>query len=162
MSERKHNLDLLRIICTFLIILLHLGSYYAVVGNIQKYPDFYISVGTLAITVSRVAVPSFIMLSGYLILGNPRNKSPYTFYRKTIIILVIPAFFFSFIYVLYSLYIEKTKSMYLGTPANYMKPLKDWLNGVPFYHMWYIYMLLGLYLISPLFIRLIEKMNGKP
>ena len=37
----------------------------------------------------------------------------------------------------------------------------NWLKGVPFYHLWYMYMLVGLYLFAPVLILLKHQIGDK-
>lgn len=45
--------------------------------------------------------------------------------------------------------------------GSFFEPLLNWLKGVPFYHLWYMYMLVGLYLFAPLLILLKYQIGDK-
>lgn len=51
--------------------------------------------------------------------------------------------------------------MIKNIPFNYLEPIQNWILGKPFYHLWYLYMIVGLYLITPLIIRLKEEIKEK-
>ncbi len=113
--------------------------------------------------VSRFAVPCFIMLSGAFLLDNPKNTDYLYFYKKSIKKLLIPVLVFSLLYVAYSYVLVAGKTLVLHREALsvslLLQPLKDWLRGEPFYHMWYMYMLIGLYALAPVVLRFKESIG---
>lgn len=40
---------------------------------------------------------------------------------------------------------------------DFLQPISSWYQGIPFYHMWYMYMIVGLYFFTPFIIKLINK-----
>ena len=108
--------------------------------------------------LSRFAVPCFVMLSGAFLLDNDRNADFSQFYRKSFKKLLIPVLVFSIIYFLYDYVLLIGKIFVLHkevlSVAILLKPVKQLIAGAPFYHMWYMYMLIGLYALVPMVIRL--------
>ena len=106
-------------------------------------------------TLPRFAVPCFVMLSGAFLLGSPRNGDRKYFYCKVVNNTLITTAIFSVLYTLYSTLkvLLKNKYVHNGGVFAIIKPLCNMLIGKPFYHMWYLYMLLGLYFVTPYVIK---------
>lgn len=159
--DRKQNYDLLRILSAISIILIHLGDDYGV-QIVDGEPDYYFSIGNLCLTLTVYAVPCFVMLSGAFLLSNPGNKNIRKFYKKSFCNLFLPALIISGLYVLYNiikLYYHIGRGMaVVDTPLTY---LSAWLKGEPFYHMWYIYMILGIYALVPFLVIVKEQISQK-
>lgn len=157
MNKRDTNLDLLRVISCIMVISLHVGAIYGNEINIE-YPSYYFTVGNFYHSITRTAVPIFIILSGYFLLNDNRNLNINYHYKKTIKRIIIPTLIFSFLYVIYSIGIGIIKN---GMCFDFLEPFMNWLNGKPFYHMWYMYMIIGLYLITPFLIKIRQSIGDK-
>lgn len=162
MNTRVNNLDVLRVLAAFMVVLLHVSGEY-VTGNIES-PNVYFTVGNFFDSIARVSVPIFVMLSGTFLLDNPNNKEYRSFYQKSIKKIIVPTLSWSLIFCIYSLLIQLVKSLIsddIVTRIDYIRPFILWIKGQPFYHLWYMYMLMGLYLISPIMIRLKDDIGEK-
>lgn len=162
MQKRESNYDLLRIICTAAVLLIHISSDFLSASfeyNIKKYG--FVFSGNLIITfvldsLPRFAVPCFVMLSGAFILDNKRNKDFKKFYSRSLKNIGVPAIIFSLLYTAYGL----LKKIISGKVSELWQPFCNFLCGRPFYHMWYLYMLLGLYLVTPIILIVEENRKG--
>ena len=97
----------------------------------------------------RVGVPLFLMISGCLMLDDPRLREITPFYKKQLPKLLIPLVVWNGIYF--------AVAVLTGSqPLSLSVFLQLLLGQGVKYHMWYIYMLLGIYLICPFLRRLIE------
>lgn len=102
-------------------------------------------------TVSRFAVPCFIMMSGAYILSNSENKNYILFYKKSFMKIGVHTLIFMVMYILYRILL-----CFIGEGDGIQEMLslgKDIIKGAPMYHMWYMYMLIGLYALAPICIR---------
>lgn len=142
--ERQRNiaLDWMRFVACILVILQHVTEYYYVSpGLTPNYSDNSILVG-LFNSISRVSVPLFAMISGYLLL--PMSQTTVQFFKKRFTRILFPFIVWSLVYsVWFAIRAEST--------------LAEWLQAVirlPFIyqaeHLWYVYMLIGLYLLVPI------------
>lgn len=157
-DKRAYNIDLLRVIaCTF-VIMLHVGSIY--LGD--DY-NFNFIIGNFFDSFGIIAVPLFVMISGYFIIGNDKNLDFKYFYSKTLKNIVIPTIIWSLIYLLYSELITILSMVANNNfnSSNLLNPLVALFKGVPYYHMWYMYMIIGLYLLAPLIIRIKNEISPK-
>lgn len=96
-------------------------------------------------------VPIFIMLSGGMLLDPERGEPIKSFYKKRVYKVLLPAIIWSLLYYLWNT-IGGGKSLYLP----------DLLKGILYddisYHLWFLYLILGLYLITPLLRLLIKRL----
>lgn len=140
MTERKDYLDYLRGFATIAVIVIHVSA--------QYWGGYYGSISWLIFTgyegVCRVAVPLFFMISGTLFLDKERNKSIKSLYTVTIKRLVIFCVFWSLIY----------KMIYFPAEGQFFDKILTALSEIAVgntqVHLWYIYAIIGLYIISPI------------
>ncbi len=165
-TKRENNYDLLRIIATFAVIMLHVSAEYvnALTSETMygKYDVTHIGVICFYNVISRFAVPCFIMLSGAFILADERNGSYKYFYAKIFRSIGIPTIVFSILYFLYSVLQRVIAIIYRGDALDtLLDPLTDWIKGEPYYHMWYLYMMAGVYLLVPIIIKVKKDLGEK-
>ena len=159
MGSRENNYDLLRILCMIGVILIHVSATYlnneAVLYNAGNYNGNQTIWISLFNCIGRFAVPCFLMLTGALLLNNPKNREYKYFYKKMINRIVMPTILFTIIYFLYRVIIS------LFGNGDIISIIKDTLKGKVFYHMWYMYMLFGVYLFIPIIIRFKDDIGEK-
>lgn len=135
MKERIVYLDILRWICGFLVIVLHVSSQNWSSVDVNSFTwdvfNFYDS-------LTRFTVPVFVMISGSLFLNNSMNISIKNLYKKNILRLVLVYIGWSFIYAVY---------LHIGSWNGMRSFVVDVING--YYHMWFIPMMIGLYILVP-------------
>lgn len=156
--ERESNYDLLRIVSAVAVIAIHISGFYVnnlVIPSVSgTNPDGgMITEIYLYNTLSRFAVPCFVMLSGAFLLADERNADYKYFYKKALKHVGIPAAGFSLFYFAVSMAFS-VAVMSKGDFKSLLPPVMDFIKGEPFYHMWYLYMLIGVYLLVPVVIRL--------
>lgn len=159
MKTREKNLDVLRVLAAFMVILLHVSAVY-VIENIDQ-PNLYFTIGNFFDSISRVGVPIFVMLSGAFILDNDGNKDYKKFYKKMFLNIIIPTLIWSLLYFFYSITKELLAGILIGHQVNYFIHIKNWINGAPFSHLWYMYMVVGLYIVAPVLIRIKTEIGEK-
>ncbi len=142
---RVLEFDFIRCAACFAVVTLHITG--GVLVSLPKF-SFPWSIALTITSATRMAVPLFVMIRGYFLLRKTyaTNEIP-TFYKKRCFVALIPLIFWTIFYFLFALvrkpYILKTLDVSIG----------EWLQtGMPpgGYHLWYLYMLIGLYLIAPL------------
>jgi len=164
-NKREANYDLLRIICAIAVIMIHVSGLYknAITNDEffgQLYKEHMISV-LLYNTLSRFAVPCFVMLSGAFLLADDRNLQYNYFYKKCMKSVGVQIVIFSILYFLYSEVLVCVKIVMRGEElSELVSPIRSVINGAPFYHMWYMYTLLGIYLLIPVILN-VKKSIGE-
>lgn len=132
-NNRVIHFDILRIIAALAVIMIHVSAQYLHSIDINS-PEY--NAVNFWDSLSRWAVPIFIMISGALFLSEDRPIS--TIYRKYILRIVTAFAFWSLFYA--SLYYIKNRDL-IGA-------LKNFITGN--YHMWFLYMIIGLYMLIPI------------
>ena len=162
---RESNYDLLRILSCVAVIILHISSSY--IAEAASSTGGFRYTGNLFVTyifdtITRFAVPCFVMMSGAFLLADKRNADVRYFYSKSMKKTGSVTIVFSLLYFLYVL-LRKTLNVAMGEEpvSSLMLPVKNLLFGKPFYHMWYLYMLLGLYILTPLILILDESLKER-
>jgi surface polysaccharide O-acyltransferase-like enzyme len=94
-------------------------------------------------SISRECVPLFVMLSGALLLQSYKIEEPLkVFFKKRLLRIGLPWIFWGVAYFAYS-YLLKNNPFTLSSIA-------QGIATGPYYQFWFLYMLLGLYLVTPL------------
>jgi surface polysaccharide O-acyltransferase-like enzyme len=92
-----------------------------------------------------MGVPLFFMVSGYLLLGKVEPIS--VFFRKRFVKVGIPALFWTAFYLLWSVEAYSNRTMTLSHAI--LSMLKAIYIGDVEIHLWFLYILVGIYLVVP-------------
>lgn len=149
--NRTFWIDLIRVAGAFLIVMSHVCN--RVSGgfsvSVEKSGEVHGSLGWMASlcfhTLSCVAVPLFLMVSGALLLG--RSEEMLTFYRKRFGKVLLPFFAWSCVFIL-CLWIAG-RGLRDGTEITLLSSIGALLSGNVSGHFWFMYMLIVLYLVTP-------------
>lgn len=147
-SQINYGISILRILATFSVIVIHISGPQVV--KFGKISNFDWHVANIYDSVSRYAVPVFFMISGALLLG--RTFEIKDFIKNRLGKIIPPFLFWSFFYSLMNRYYFNHESFSVS------KVVKDVFYGSE-YHLWFIYVLIGLYLIAPIFQKWIQFSN---
>lgn len=151
MKQRELDLDFIKVIASVMVIMLHIGNVYMrsdYFGGSQVYHYF----GMFYSVFFRTCVPLFVMTSGYLYFESKSNNDYKAYYIKTIKRIVIPTILISIFYCAVSAIREYS----LYGIVSWNKYVTDILNGNAYSHLWYMYMICGLYLFAPV-LRLLRN-----
>lgn len=137
-------LDNARILAILAVVMLHVAADFVFelkVGDTEWW------IANLYDSAVRWCVPVFVMISGALLLDPTKSESLETFYRKRVSRLLIPLVFWTMVYLGWQVVKGKIKHQ----PETISSLLTDLLNGQPYYHLWFLYMIIGLYIFTPFF-----------
>ncbi len=140
-NTRSYNLDVLRIIATLMVIMIHVSGSFMIKMNDANFASFF---GR----ISASAVPLFFMISGALFLEPNKDISIKGLLSRILSILIV-MFAWNFIYALMDNW--NNMSMY--------EMVKDTWKG--HFHFWFFEYLIGVYLLIPVLKGLVEYKNGK-
>jgi surface polysaccharide O-acyltransferase-like enzyme len=146
-------LDSARIIAIFAVVWLHVSSD---VVNECSVGTWFWWFGNFYDSIVRWSVPLFVMISGALLLDVNKKEGLLLFYRKRIFRILYPLLFWSGFFVIWLFF----KLQATGHEPSFVALMKNVLVGKPYYHMWFIYMLLSLYLFVP-FLRKIVSLSSE-
>ena len=169
-SNRIVWVDVLRFFAIFMVICIHCSDPFNVSPEARSNPEFNFW-GSLYGSLLRPCVPLFVMITGLLLL--PVNIPLEKFYKKRLLRIAVPFLIWSVLYNLFpwitgvlglSPTIISDTFAYASTDASqsFGDAMKH-IAAIPFQfnvytvHIWYLYMLIGLYLYLPFFSAWIEK-----
>lgn len=178
-NEKKHVvwLDCVRLVAMFTVVCCHAtdpfnfytGSDQSMVAEIKSWGAIY---GSLL----RPCVPLFVMITGALLL--PIHEKSGAFYKKRISRVFWPFLIWSVIYALFPWFMgvigygpqtildffpysgEEVMKQSLEVSLTYIAQIPLNFSTVAV-HMWYVYLLIGLYLYLPIFSAWVEKASVK-
>jgi surface polysaccharide O-acyltransferase-like enzyme len=139
------NIDLIRIVAIFMVILIHATTEYnPCIVDIMSPQGIELWWATNVYNaLSRGSVPLFIMVSGFLLLQPSKYDEPLgVFLKKRWRRIGLPVIFWGAIYFAWNAYIN-------NQPVNTLYIAESILSG-PYQQFWFIYLLIGLYLLTPL------------
>ena len=146
--------DLIRVVAVVLVLLLHASiESYTNVALTGEQSRVYWWTTALYDSFSRVCVPLFVMLSGFLLLQPSKVNEPIrVFLKKRFTRLGLAFGFWSVIYFAWSYYVH-------GQQLSVSYVIQGLLTG-PYFHFWYVYLIAGLYLITPI-LRVVVSFGGR-
>jgi surface polysaccharide O-acyltransferase-like enzyme len=141
--KRQYGLDVLRVLACYMVIQIHAGEFYYIgpVGNVLNTPEAH-TVGWIN-SLFRSCVPLFVMLSGYFLFPVTDTKQ---FLSKRLSRILIPFLVWSVVYAFYQ-YFRGNTSLEQAFVNIAMIPVNLAMETG---HLWFIYMLTGLYLFAPI------------
>lgn len=145
MSEKLSYISVLRIIATIAVIAIHASSGYLNSTDIAGFDWKY---ANLINSFTRFSVPIFVMLSGALLLT--KEESTEQFYKKRLLKICYPFIFWTIIYFFYNTPIFELSYDQLLSALVYR--LKNGANA----HLWYLYMIIGLYVAIPFLQKIVQ------
>ncbi|MFD1771877.1 acyltransferase [Sphingobacterium suaedae] len=149
-----YYISALRVLATFLVILIHASTGYLNRFSADGFDWHY---ANILHSFSRFSVPLFVMLSGALLL--PKNEDTCLFYRKRMIRVLLPFLFWLVVYLVYYFYRYTPIDVLLASRIVEIS-LDKLLHG-PSAHLWFLYMILGLYLAVPFLQKIVVQASQK-
>lgn len=139
MSQRIEWVDQLRAASVFAVIWLHVAAEVVVSNPSTTSIDWW--VGNVADAAVRWCVPVFVMISGMFLIPSASKDNLSSFYSHRLERIVIPTLCWTTFYLVLSVFQKEEFNLYeIGI---------RFLLGAPYFHLWFLYMLLGLYLAAP-------------
>lgn len=153
-SHRAVHFDLIRVLATYCVVQLHVATPW-----LWRETDFNSSVFITSLffdAFGRIGVPLFLMISGALLLTH--EESYKSFFKKRFGRVFIPLIFWSIVYE-----IRIGAEFAINNPGSTFSDiwliLKDPFAGPVYEHLWFLYMITGMYLITPLLRKLVKYLD---
>ncbi len=150
-NKRSLPLDILRIIAILAVILLHSAMTFLLY---EPHTSEYIW-GSVFDSISRLGVPIFVMISGALMLDEKKDESSRVFLNRHIKKIV-------FIFIVWTgIYCASTICIHLinNESLSFENIIYSLIEGPA--HMWYLYMIVGLYLATPILKKFVSVKNKR-
>ena len=138
-DSRIVYLDNLKVVASFMVVILHISAQGWTKYDINSYNWKIVNIYD---GIVRCAVPIFVMISGVLFLN--KKIDCFNIYKTYISRLVIAYIFWSIIYAIYN-------------GGSVKQIIGNSIKG--YYHMWYIQMLIGIYIVLPILYLIKDNIN---
>jgi len=152
-DPRLRKLDTARWLAALAVVLLHCAA--VPVSDAGRYGSGAWLAANIYDSAVRWCVPVFVMISGALLLAPERTEPLRRYYLKRAARVCLPLVFWTVFYLAWS--------ALLAHLDDGREDARLWLaklaEGTPYYHLWYLYMIVGLYLFAP-FVREIYLRSG--
>lgn len=143
----------LKVLASFMVILLHIVSAKVVHFEGNSFWHYHNFLDSLC----RPCVPLFVMLTGSFLLKPDVEIDRNKFLKKRLIRILLPFVLWSVIYIVYNYFLlHSNKDLFFLSKFLTNSVLKQ-----SYYHLWYIYMLIGLYLFIPIINPWLSKAKRK-
>lgn len=155
MKERVVRYDIIRIVAILMVLILHCSTKLVVAsadsGLVFQSANILNGIG-------RAGVPLFLMLSGALLLDEKKTFDTKKFYKKSLLGITLLLLFWLLFYAAWRSFLLPQMGVNTGLPA---PGFTEYLLKLPgFYpHLWYLFMLIGLYLAIPVLRLFVKKEN---
>ena len=149
MKKRFLYLDLLRILAVIAVIIIHVTAEF---WYIRPNDTLSWQINNIFNSLSAWGVPVFIMISGALLLPKEKKIEIKDIWFKYIPRMVLILFFWG---VFYSLYEQGSLTL-----SSLIVAFKYVIAGNAYSHLWYLYMLIGLYVMLPI-LKIITRSASK-
>jgi surface polysaccharide O-acyltransferase-like enzyme len=147
------QVDLIRTAAVLGVLLLHAANDLTT-QNMSSLETWRWCVVDVYQSIGRMGVPLFVMLTGALLLApSKQNEDLGFFFRKRFSRIGLPFIFWGVLYFIWDFYVE-------NQPATQSFIINGILAG-PYFTFWYLYMLVGLYLVTPLLRVLVANASKK-
>lgn len=155
MNKQKSRIlsyDIIRIIAICAVIMVHSSASILIESSPSSF-DYM--VGNVFNSLSRLGVPLFIMLSGALILNENKILTKQKLFkniRQLALLLVIWSLIYAIIFRIHVPLVHHEA----------VSPRVFWESFfLGHYHLWYLYMMIGLYLVTPILRTFVKQSNRK-
>ncbi len=139
--------DTIRLVAILGIVLLHTAA-----NGVNQLPfgSYNWWLANVIDSACRAGVPLFLMLTGALLL-NRTGESQRNFYRRRWQRLALPMLLWTFIYLAWAQLKAAWKQQPFAIDSHLLieSHLLNVISGQPYFHLWFIYLLIGLYLALP-------------
>lgn len=155
-GNKEAYIELLRAVATIAVFFLHINMTLVANYSIDEIGVWSYAIFNDCYIMVKWAVPCFIMISGALLL-NPSRNVTYEKIKKYIIRMALVLLTFGVFYAFTELFFETRRI----SITIVLKSVLNMLQGQSWSHMWYVYMLIGLYLITMPLRYVMDKVTEK-
>ncbi len=146
LSRLPVHIDLIRTIAIVGVILLHASGSWIIstqqINQLNQIDGISWAVVDVYQSFARIGVPLFLMLTGILLLQPAKVESLSAFFKKRLVRIGLPFLFWGAVYFAWDFSVK-------NIPFTPRAIIQGILNG-PYTQFWYLYLLVGLYLLTPI------------
>jgi len=147
--------NLIRTVAIVLIILLHAASFPPdIPAEITPQVMYGWFTADVYSALGHIGVPLFVMLSGFFLLDQSKADEPLSvFFKKRFSRIGLPFIFWSIIYFFWNIQVH-------NAPLTFEAVAEAAVSGA-YVHLWFLYLLVGLYLVTPLLRVFVKYLDWK-
>jgi len=141
-QERSRDIQYinkLRILAVYSVVTAHVAIWLAMDSEVFTFSWW---AGGGLFYLGHASIPIFVMISGALLLDGARRESAGRFYRRRLYRVGIPLVVWTAVYLAVRVFVD-------GEQLTVARVASLILSADPYYHLWFLYMIFGLYLITP-------------
>jgi surface polysaccharide O-acyltransferase-like enzyme len=144
------SVDVIRTVAIAAVIFLHATADLTVI-QMNQFEIVRWATNDVYQSIGRMCVPLFVMLSGALLLQPEKHDTLVSFFKKRWARIGLPWIFWGGVYFAWDFFVNQQ-------PLSSNAFFESILTG-PYYHFWYLYLLLGLYFLTPVMRILLPKVK---
>ncbi|MEO5956722.1 MAG: acyltransferase family protein [Nitrospiraceae bacterium] len=152
LAQRSGSFDVIRVSACLAVVLLHLAATTVMqpeqLGTISWHMANFID------SAMRWAVPVFVMLSGALLLDEKKQTSPREFWTRRMNRLLPALLFWSAVYLAW-------RAFFWHQPLTLNTIALDLIAGRPYIHLYFLFLIAGLYLVTPFLAMAATSLDSK-
>lgn len=148
-------LEVLRCIALLFVVTIHVVA--IPIQNWSVNQGIWYPAYAITYIVGNFGVPLFLMISGSLLLDPKRDISLEKLYKKMIPRILLPLLFFGYSFALMEIFFDTHRI----TSSMFMEGALRVLNKQSWGHLWYLYLLIGIYLVLPIIRMTLDKISDK-
>lgn len=143
-SSKEENLTYVQVIrCVAMIVIVTLHVTFPLIYKHNSIGYFDWWTASNIYIFGKLGSPLFTMVSGLLLLNPNKTQSIGVFFKKRFAKVLFPFLIWSIIYLLWRIHIR-------AEVFEWKEIIKMFVQGPVYYHLWFIQMILGLYLATPI------------
>ena len=148
-GQRQTNFDVVRVFACVAVITAHVSTWVIYNNPSLENPQWWIS--NFFDAAMRWPVPVFIMVTGALLIPKARATTVQNFWRQRLPRVIVLAVSWSGIYVFISHFITHN--------LNHVGFMLAAMGDQPFYHLWYLYLAILLYILIPFVQKALDRIG---
>ena len=155
-KQHIYGFSYIRSLACIAIIILH--TVYSAVLLFGSDIDAQTNITSMAVVDSMMwAVPCFIMVTGALLLETERKITYKKLFGKYILRIFAALVIFGMVFRVFDIIMDKEPV----SVAAFLKGLYEIFTGTSWSHIWYLYLLIGLYLLLPFYKKVVDNSSAK-
>ena len=151
MKKHIDYIDVMRVVASLFVVFMH-ASATGLRTNVASHSDWFILTGISSIAFC--AVPLFFMITGYVLTSSERTSDVKVLFKERLPRLIVPLIFWSILYIIYEMISLNEFSL-----VTFLKKIVLIVEKPVNISLWFMYLLVAMYLISPLLCSGLKSLN---
>ena len=161
LNERNRGLDVLRVLAAVSVVIIHVAAAVTTNDSLLSSAGVFWWVATFLDSFARFSVPAFVVFTGYGTYQINRSEGDavrLAKYQGQALKVTKITLFWSLCFIAWTLvrgdYADQSYSLKL-----WLGIIKPMIAGLPYFHLWYLFMVIPLLLMVPYLVNVIDKVE---